>query len=131
LKASSVVDSFVKGAMADALTRIADQMSVNATLLPSLSADEIQDWARANALTTIVTAYAPVGPVGESLAQIAAQLANNGIRIVEVRRGYDTRAWPHASRGFFGLKDKIPKLLAALGVVDGKGPTQLDLFGSA
>jgi len=131
LKVSPLVDAFVKGAMVDGLTRIAKQISVNATLLPSLSGVEIEDWARANALTTIATAYAPVGPVGESLAEIAAQLANNGIRIVEVRRGYDTRAWPHATRGFFGLKDKIPKLLAALSILDGKGPTQMDLFGSS
>jgi deoxyribodipyrimidine photo-lyase len=131
LKASPLVDAFVKGAMVDGLTRIANQFSVNATLLPSLSVGAIEDWAQANALTIIATAYAPSGPVGDTLAETAAHLANKGIHIVEVRRGYDTRAWPHATRGFFGLKDKIPKLLAALGSVDGKGPTQMDLFGSA
>jgi deoxyribodipyrimidine photo-lyase len=131
LEISPLVEAFAGGAMVDALARMASQLRVDATRLPSLSAIAIEDWARANALTTIVTAYAPVGQVAEQLPAIAARLSGKGIRLIEIRRGFDTRAWPHATRGFFGLKEKIPKLLDAMGIVDGKGDPQLQLFENA
>jgi deoxyribodipyrimidine photo-lyase len=131
LEISPLVEAFVNDAMADALTHTAHKLAVNSTVLPSLSALAIEDWARANTLTTVVTPYAPVGPVTEQLPAIAARLAGKGIRLLEIRRGFDTRAWPHATRGFFGLKEKIPKLLDAMGIIDGKGDPQLPLFENA
>lgn len=131
LEISPLVEAFAEGAMVDALARAASQLSVAATPLPSLSGVSIEDWARANKLTTIATAYAPVGPAAEQLSAISARLAAKGIRLVEIRRGFDTRAWPYATRGFFGLKEKIPKLLGAMGIVDSKGDPQLQFFEHA
>ena len=88
--------------------------------LAALSGGAIEDWARANKLATLATAYAPVGPMAEQLSAIAARLGTIGIRLIEIRRGFDARAWPYASREFFGLKEKIPELLNAMGIVDGK-----------
>jgi len=36
------------------------------------------------------------------------------ITLHEVRRVYDDLTWPHASRGFFNLKKKIPDILEEL-----------------
>ena len=131
LDVSPLVKAYTEDALADALARAASQLSVAATPLPSLSGVSIEDWARANKLTTIATAYAPVGPAAEQLSAISARLAAKGIRLVEIRRGFDTRAWPYATRGFFGLKEKIPKLLGAMGIVDSKGDPQLQFFEHA
>jgi len=42
------------------------------------------------------------------------QLDRQGIALIEVRRGYDDLVWPHATRGFFGLKKKIPNIIEEL-----------------
>lgn len=53
----------------------------------------------------IVTSFAPVGPVADLMAQVS------GVPVVQLRRPYDTQAWPHATAGFFKFKANIPKLL--------------------
>jgi hypothetical protein len=84
---------------------------------------EVNDWGaslvdaaiRAK-VTTIATAYAPVGPVTSRLVRAKAQLAHAGIDLIEVRRAFDGVAWPHASKGFFALKKKIPPILKEIGL---------------
>jgi len=76
--------------------------------------DELKNFAEAQGIRTIVTAYAPVGPVAERLSHARMQLADHGIALVEVRRVYDDLCWPHATRGFFSLKKKIPAILEEL-----------------
>ena len=65
---------------------------------------------------TVVTGFAPVGPVAGQLARARTDLTRAGIDLRCVRRAYDTTCWPHATRGFFGLKKKIPQILSALGL---------------
>ena len=36
------------------------------------------------------------------------------IRVHRILRRYDEMTWPHATRGFFKLKEKIPKLITEL-----------------
>ena len=75
-------------------------------------------WARSNGLDTIVTAYAPVGPVAERLAGARHSLARHGVELIQVMQNYDIRVWPHAAAGFFKLKSRIPELLRELGLVE-------------
>lgn len=67
-------------------------------------------------VTTVATAFAPVGPVASRLKRAKAELAKSGIELVQLRRAYDDIAWPHASKGFFALKKKIPSILTAIGL---------------
>ena len=62
----------------------------------------------------VVTGYAPVGPVAEALGAAQADVQAAGIQIHQVRRPYDTAAWPHATKGFFAMKKAIPSLLEQL-----------------
>jgi deoxyribodipyrimidine photo-lyase len=39
-------------------------------------------------------------------------LAQDGIRLVQLQRGFDRRVWPHARAGFFKLREKIPQLVS-------------------
>ncbi|MGY2052689.1 FAD-binding domain-containing protein [Methylobacterium sp. JK268] len=51
----------------------------------------------------VVTAWAPVGPSAEALPT----------GCLRVRREWDERAWPLATRGFFRLRSAIPDLMRA------------------
>ena len=51
----------------------------------------------------VVTAWAPVGPSADALPAGCTR----------VRRGWDERTWPRATRGYFQVKAAIPSILAA------------------
>jgi deoxyribodipyrimidine photo-lyase len=130
LEVSDAVRRFTDGALEDGLTRASGAYGAPATRLPSLSAITIADWARANDLATVVTACAPVGPVASMLAEITPKLKAEGIALVQVRRAYDTLCWPHGTRGFFALKEKIPGLLRDLEIGLRENDPQLSLFNA-
>lgn len=69
--------------------------------------------AQAEKCTQIVTGYAPIGIVAETLA---APHCLNGISITEHRRAWDERAWQHCQKGYFVFARRIPDLLAASGI---------------
>ena len=74
------------------------------------------DAAQKAGVRTIVTAYAPTGPVRARLDRAAPELMASGVALLRLRRPYDTVAWPYAKAGFFGLKKKIPAILHTLGL---------------
>jgi len=77
-------------------------------------AEPLRAAAREVGAKTIVTPHAPMGPVREKLRRAAEMLADDDIRFVTRLRPYDELAWPHATKGFFGLKKQIPKLVEKL-----------------
>ncbi len=112
----STASTFARQAVEDALTRASDHFGC-----PLKVPDEDEDWvgvlrrfAQEHRINTIVTAYAPIGPVSEKLAQVRGHLADDGITLCEVKRDYDGLTWPHATRGFFALKKIIPGILEQL-----------------
>ncbi|MCA1942809.1 MAG: DNA photolyase, partial [Yonghaparkia sp.] len=58
-----------------------------------------------------ITPHAPVGPTRDRLDALEAALRAEGIPLHRRLRGWDARAWPHAHRGFFPFKERIPALL--------------------
>ncbi len=103
---------FVAGAFADTAGRWQDRLGQTGPTLTDAAA--VADWARNSGAAQIVTPYAPVGPNAALLDQIAGLLAPDGIRLIRLRRAYDSTAWPHATAGFFKFKEKIPKLIGAI-----------------
>lgn len=69
----------------------------------------LADWVAAHGLEQIVTHWTPTGPEATALAGL------RDVRVVQLRRGYDSRAWPRATHGFFRFRAHIPDLIAALG----------------
>jgi deoxyribodipyrimidine photo-lyase len=113
---------FAIGAVADGAGRAAQHFGIPAQSAHSDSWDDaLIAWARSKDLDAVATAYAPVGPVAEQLASARQSLANNGIKLLQLRRAYDTCTWPHATGGYFKLKTRIPELLEQLGIT-GKTP---------
>ena len=65
---------------------------------------------------TLITPAAPVGPSRMALDAVEQCLTTNSIAFHRIRRDWDNTFWPHAKAGFFKLKEKIPGVLAELGV---------------
>jgi deoxyribodipyrimidine photo-lyase len=101
-------------ALADCVRRAERHFRAPATRLPEADLEAaIPEWMAANQLTQLLTPNAPIGPVADRLAALGTRLSARGLRLVPVRRPWDTAAWPYATRGFFQFRKSIPKLLAA------------------
>jgi deoxyribodipyrimidine photo-lyase len=66
-------------------------------------------WAHDCGATQLLLAELPVGPTADRLQPLldAAELP-----VIPLRRDWDAAFWPHARRGFFQLRERIPALLA-------------------
>jgi deoxyribodipyrimidine photo-lyase len=102
--------AFAEGGLADARARLAAR-GVAGPEAPARAPREVVAWAKAEGLAQVVAPYAPVGPAREALDDLAPALEAEGIALVPALRGFDARAWPHATRGFFKFKEKIPRLV--------------------
>ncbi len=106
------VSAFRKAAQQDVLDRW------NARLGPATEvtdAASILTWSQTNDIEQIVTPYAPSGPVALVLSEVAA--ADAAPVLCQIRRAYDTIAWPNATKGFFPFKKKLPGILERLKIV--------------
>ena len=97
----------------DAISRSSDKTAI---------VSSAQDWSAAlidaaqkAGTTQIVTSWAALGPVRTQLDAANATLKHAGIHLNQQQRTYDTLAWPHATKGYFKLKKKIPDILRDLG----------------
>jgi deoxyribodipyrimidine photo-lyase len=111
--------AFGRGAAIDALARVraaAPHAAVIDEPMVRLSASDILPWLQKLGQRTLLVAETPVGPAAEALARLAPALAREGVALERVRRGWDARAWPHATKGFFQFRERIPELLAAEGI---------------
>ncbi len=102
--------AFSRGALADALGRTKDAFGPEGLLL---SPAEIADWASRTGVTEVVTGFAAVGPIACCLDEVEHRLQAQGQRLVRLQRTWDTNAWPHATAGFFKVKEQIPRLVMA------------------
>ena len=104
------VVQFETMALADAATRTGHPAL-------TLRADDpkvLANWAETAGATQIVTPYITRGPLQDWLVQAAPQLAARGITFCEWRRDWDSAIWPHATAGFFKVKQQIPHILARM-----------------
>lgn len=115
-KQSTQVRAFEKGAVQDAISRSSQTLATVATT---------QDWgaalieaAQKAGTNQIITPWAAIGPIATQLDATKAALEKAGIHVHQQQRTYDTLTWPHATKGFFKLKKKIPNILNDLGFID-------------
>jgi deoxyribodipyrimidine photo-lyase len=115
--AQSVVQ-FVRGAIGDAARRATEAFGCTVSIVdePDRLAEVLIEACRRRAVGRVVSAYAPTGPAASLIGQAGERLAAAGIEVCLVRRAYDDAVWPHARRGFFKLKAKIPQILDQLGI---------------
>ena len=110
------VIEFTEAAMTDALTRASGHFDVPTPSLGELTAAAVLDWATASDVATVLTPHAPIGPAQEQLAGLESELSESGVALIRVRREWDTSAWPHARRGYFGFRENIPQLIRQQGL---------------
>ena len=107
---------FVRAATADTVSRVAAHFDCPVDLTASLDAQSLIAAAQGAGVRQIVTPYAPVGPIADVLAPLVSELAGQGIVLTQIRRDWDRRFWPHATKGFFAFKDRIPAILRECGL---------------
>ena len=101
---------------AEALADTAARAGVDATPLTALHPDDLARWAAAAGATQIVTPYVTCGPLSDWLRAAMPALKRHGITLAEWRRDWDAAVWPHATAGFFKVKQQIPAVLERFGI---------------
>jgi deoxyribodipyrimidine photo-lyase len=107
LPVSDPVLQFERAALADAALR-------SGFAAQSLRADDpaaLARWAANAGAVQIATPYITRGPLRDWLDQAAPSLARHGIALCEWRREWDSAIWPHATAGFFKVRQSIPRIL--------------------
>lgn len=99
---------------AEALADAASRTGFEATTLQAAAPEALVDWAAAAGVTQIATGYVTRGPLHDWLARAVPLLEARGITLCEWRRTWDAAIWPHASAGFFKVKQQIPAILDQL-----------------
>ncbi|MEP1766320.1 MAG: FAD-binding domain-containing protein [Sulfitobacter sp.] len=106
------VTAFKKGAVENAVKRL-DETGI--TYVQSESwVETIADAAARAGTNDVSTPWAPIGPTASQIEEARQSLEKMGIRLHQTKRAYDALIWPHANKGFFKLKKKIPSLLCEL-----------------
>lgn len=99
---------------ADALRDAVARAGIEATAMEAGDPGVLASWAAAAGATQIATAHVTRGPLRDWLDAAAPALAARGIALCEWRRAWDSAIWPHATAGFFKVREKIPRLLQDL-----------------
>jgi len=107
-----LVHRFEAGALADAAAR-------NGFAVQSLDAKDpaaLAKWAASAGAAQIATPFVTRGPLRDWLDQATPSLAKHGISLCEWQRDWDAAIWPHATAGFFKVKQNIPRILQQAGL---------------
>jgi deoxyribodipyrimidine photo-lyase len=110
LGVAEAVAAFEAGALADAAAR----RGGGAVRLRADHPEVLAKWAAGCGARQIVTPYIPRGPLFDWIEEAKPLMAAKGITLVEIRRDWDSAIWPHATAGFFKVREKIPQILEQL-----------------
>ena len=89
----------------------AARAGVAAQVLRAEAPDGLAKWAEAAGATQVVTPFVTRGPLADWIDEARPHLAASGIQLAEWRRDWDSAIWPHATAGFFKVKQQIPRIL--------------------
>ena len=78
--------------------------------------ETVSQFAQQSGVRDIVVCEAYAGPAARAVDRLTPRLASEGLVLHRIRWPYDDMVWPHADRGFFALKRRIPHFLQALGL---------------
>ncbi|MFZ8887524.1 MAG: FAD-binding domain-containing protein [Steroidobacteraceae bacterium] len=96
---------------AQALADAASRLGRAADALRAEHPKHLADWVADAGATQLVTPYVTRGPLYDWLQEAKPLLNARGILLAEWRREWDAAIWPHATAGFFKVKQRIPDLL--------------------
>jgi deoxyribodipyrimidine photo-lyase len=110
----SRVQDFVEALLTDA-TQVARQ--AHGVAVELLGPFELLRWARGLGATQLIVPVAPLGPEAERLDALREQALAQGLVWSPLLRDWDRAFWPHATHGFFQLRERIPAVLRGLGIL--------------
>jgi deoxyribodipyrimidine photo-lyase len=116
---SPLVVTFKQAALADAMARAQATFACPVLVLPARQrdvADAIMAFATQCKATELVEMASPVGPTADAITPVLAALKAAGWSNRRLRRRWDALFWPHATHGYFKLKDQIPAVLREIGL---------------
>jgi len=121
LRVGESARGFSRGACADGLARAAAASAcATSTLGHDAPPVALLDLAASAGVVHVVAGYAPVGPTAEWLTEVGPPLAAAGLRLTRLRRRWDAALWPHARKGYFAFRKKVPGALVGLGIGPGE-----------
>jgi deoxyribodipyrimidine photo-lyase len=112
---SALVRTFKTGAMTDAHTRASAHWSQPTARVTT--SDELVAFAANQGATACVSTIIPVGLIRPEIDSWATACRLASVPLLQIARRWDSLFWPHATAGFFKLKERIPGALAKLGLV--------------
>ncbi|MGE5154514.1 MAG: FAD-binding domain-containing protein, partial [Bdellovibrio bacteriovorus] len=105
LDLAPAVAAFTGEALGDSLSRAGAHFGVSSHRLDETAwVQSAEDWARGLGVSQLVTLETPVGPWAERIEGLGLRLAPQGIRLVRLRRPWDSTLWPGATQGFFRVQ---------------------------
>ena len=112
LPVSGLVLRFEDGALADAAARA----GVASEAIEANDPAGLARWAAGVGASQIVTPFVTRGPLRDWLDEATPALVKQGITLCEWQRDWDAAIWPHATAGFFKVKQNIPRILEQTGL---------------
>lgn len=101
LKTTQRVTYFLEGAVASTLE------NRRGTLLEDKFSDALEKWFQSENLDSVIVSYPTVGPIRDFILT-----QNLPFCLHSFVRDWDRNLWPHATSGFFKLKEALPKIYA-------------------
>lgn len=112
---SRKVAQFKASAIRDCSDRAERHFATRVVMLDGSGDDVRQSLTRALGDRPLVMAEMPIGFTRSQIMPTVEAVRRSGHSVTEIRRDWDDAFWPHATKGFFQLKDKIPTVLRELG----------------
>jgi deoxyribodipyrimidine photo-lyase len=112
LQWAPTVRVFKTGAMIDAGNRAAEHW--HNPILTVTTSNDLMAFAGKCGATVVITTTIPVGFVQPEIDAWAKACKAAGLPVLQVARPWDRLFWPHATAGFFKLKERNPAALAKL-----------------
>jgi deoxyribodipyrimidine photo-lyase len=122
------VHAFAASAAADALLRasgVFPECDSTGQIFNASDHEQLVDLVASSGMNDVAIPHVPAGPVVMVFERLADEFKARGFTVHRLLRRYDAISWPHASRGFFQMREKIPTLLADLGLASASA----DVFG--
>ncbi|HEX4873021.1 MAG TPA: FAD-binding domain-containing protein [Nevskiaceae bacterium] len=84
----------------------------------TVTATELEAALAGQGARQLLLAELAQGELADALQPLLARVTASGVSVRPLRRRWDAVFWPHATRGFFALRERIPALLQTLGLLD-------------
>jgi len=102
---------FVSSATDELISGLEEKYRVSVKSINAQDHVGVIDGVKQDNIEQIITPYTTQGLVASWIEKQRHQFESAGLSFVIRRRAWDDAFWPHATKGFFPFKEKIPKLL--------------------